>query len=727
MLFSTVFSSAAEPYDTYTYSIDGETLKSPPAFSAVDNFDAVDMKIKDLAPTKGNFGNEIADITTDNLGNVYISDSDNNRIIVLNKYYEAIHIISEYEELGQKKQLNKPAGIFVSNPEITVDGSSYIFVCNTGVTSTGAERGEIVVFDRNFNYVRTIVKPESKILKEEAFKPHAVAVDKYGRMFIVSLTAYQGVIVLSSSGEFSGFIGVQKVSVSVLDQIWRKFMSSEAKQTQVLKLANPYNNIAVDDDGFVYVTTYSTTMDQLRKQLSAIKSKSAASSPVKKLNAQGDEIMNRNGFFDPGGEVVINASDVSTIVDVAVGDQGTWTIMDTNPDSNATKQKGRFFTYDQSGNLLFAFGAKGDQLGQGSNLSGMTYHTYDNERDGSEITRLLVMDAKGTVTIYEPTDYYYAIMNALEAESSNNHAQSRVAWENVLSYNNNFDLAYIGIGKAYYNQGDYANAMEYLERSYETKIWSKASSAAGDQMMKVWLFPTIILIIAVVVLFFKFLGYAKKINKATSLKVGRKSFVEELLYAFHLVFHPFDGFWDLKHEQRGSVRAGSVILALTGASLFYQSIGRGYPFNPRGDSMNIFAIFALLALVFFLFCISNWCLTTLFEGEGSFKDIYIAATYSLAPLPLFLIISTIMTNVLTVEAQSIITLISAIGYVWVGILLFFGTMVTHDYSMNKNFVTVLGTILAMLIIAFIAVLFISLVTKMLGFVVAIFAEIGNRM
>ena len=727
MLFSTVFSSAAEPYDTYTYSIDGETLKSPPAFSAKDDFDAIDMKIKLLDPAKGSFGNKLSDITTDEKGNIYISDSANNRIVVLNKKYEAIHIIKDYDYFGQKKSLKDPKGIFVSDPSIMADGSSYIYVCNTGINAKGEEIGEVVVFDRNYQYVKTVVKPQSDILKETAFKPHAVAVDKYGRMFIVSLTADEGAIVLSASGEFTGFIGVQKVSTTLLEQIWNKFLSSEAKKTQVRKLANPYNNIAVDDEGFVYVTTYSTKTEDLKKQFASIKNKSAAASPVKKLNAQGDEIMNRNGFFDPGGEVVLNIEDVSTIVDVVVGEEGTWTILDTNPSSNTAKQKGRFFTYDQSGNLLFAFGASGDQLGQGSNLAGITYHVFENEDTGVVTTRFIAMDSRGTITVYEPTDYYYAIIDALKAESGNNHAESRVAWENVLSYNNNFDLAYIGIGKALYNQGDYAGAMEYLEKSYETKVWSKASAAAGDQMMKVWLFPIIIAIIVVVVLFFKFLGYAKEKNKATSIKPGPRTFVEELLFAFHLVFHPFDGFWDLKHEKRGSVRAGTVILVLTGLALFYQSIGRGYPFNPRGESMNIFAIFGILALVFFLFCISNWCLTTLFEGEGSFKDIYIAATYSLAPLPLFLIISTIMTNVLNIEAQSIISLISSIGYIWVGILLFFGMMVTHDYTMGKNFITILGTILAMLIIAFISVLFISLVAKMIGFVAAIFAEVGNRM
>ncbi len=724
LIVGTVFSSAVEPYDTYTYSIDGEPLKSPAAFSAIDDFDAVDMKISAIDPQNPVFSNKgrPTDIVADHEGRIYISDTYNNRIVILNKYYEAIHIISTYRnKIGQTKALSTPKGIFVTDPNLMTDGSSYIYVCNRGVNDIGEEVGEVVIFDREtFEYVDTIDKPESQILEADAFQPDAIAVDKYGRIFITSMSAYEGVIVLSSDGAFTGFIGAQEVTVDILDLIWRKFfMSQEQLESQALELATPYNNITVDADGFVYVTTNATEAEDLKNQFSAIKSKKATFSPIKKLNAQGKEILNRNGFFDPGGEVVINSKDVSTIVDVAIGAGDTWTILD--------QKRSRFFTYDQSGNLLFAFGGTGDQLGQGSNLIGITYQVIEDSKTGKEVHRLLSFSQSGIITVYEPTEYYYSIIDALESESKNDYVQSRLSWDTVRSQNNNFDLAYIGIGKALYHQGKYDEAMDYLESAYETDVWSKASGAAGKDFMTVWLFPVLILIIAVIVLFFKFLGYAKRVNKETALVVGRKSYWQEMLYAFHLVFHPFDGFWDLKHEKRGSVRAATTILAITGVALFYQSIGKGYPFNPRGESMNILLLFGILIAVFFLFIVANWCLTTLFEGEGSFKDIYIATAYSLAPAPLFLIISTILTNVLTIEAQSIVSLISSIGWIWVGILIFFGTLVTHDYPMKKNFVTILGTLLAMLVIAFLIALFFSLVAKMIGFVTAIFTEVGNRM
>ena len=60
-------------------------------------------------------------------------------------------------------------------------------------------------------------------------------------------------------------------------------------------------------------------------------------------------------------------------------------------------------------------------------------------------------------------------------------------------------------------------------------------------------------------------------------------------------------------------------------------------------------------------------------------------------------------------------------------MLFFGTLVTHDYSLGKNVLIVLCTIVAMLVIMFVIILFSGLVAKMVTFIVAIFTEIRNRM
>ena len=75
---------------------------------------------------------------------------------------------------------------------------------------------------------------------------------------------------------------------------------------------------------------------------------------------------------------------------------------------------------------------------------------------------------------------------------------------------------------------------------------------------------------------------------------------------------------------------------------------------------------------------------------------------------------------------SIITFIGTLAFIWVGILLFFGTMVTHDYSLFKNLIIILCTIVAMAVIVFIVLLFSMLLTKLVSLVTNLITEIQYR-
>lgn len=713
MLFGTITASAFNSYDTYTYSIDGEPLKSPPAYNPYDELTAEDMSISKIANGGSETLGAVSDIVTDSKGNVYLADPTNNRIVILNKYYTATGILTSYYFNGQTHKFSKPQGIYAAELE---DGYR-LYICDT-------ENKKIVIFDENYECINVIDPPTTELVPKAFYTPTAIAVDKYGRMFVVSPDCADGIIVMSSNGDFNGLIGAQKVTPSILEAIWRRFQSEEQRRTQAANISSSYNNITVDEYGFVYVTIKIKEEDQSR-QMAALKTKKADYSPVKKLNSAGVEIMKRNGFFDPGGEVV-SASygttnlGVSSIIDVAVGENGTWSIID--------EKRSRIFTYDQNGNLLFAFGDKGDQFGNIDTIKAITYQTVKDEND-EEKNYLLAIDSAGAnskLVVYAPTQYCETIMQALECENNNDYDGSMYYWEEVLKRNNNFDLAYIGIGKALYNKAEYDEAMEMFKYAYETTQYSKAFAEMRKGIIGRMIFPIAILVVAVVVLFLKLLGWAKKKNKATALKVGKRTFGEELVYAFYVPFHPFDSFYDLKHEKRGSVKAGLTIMGITILAFFYQAVGRGYMFNPRETYSSIFTQVLSIAVPVLLWCVGNWCLTTLFDGEGGFRDIFIATTYALAPLPLFVIISTVLTNVLTVSEGSIVSLLVTIGYIWVGFLLFFGMLVTHDYTLKKNILITLCTILAMVVIMFVVILFSSLLLKMITFVSAIIQEIANR-
>ena len=127
MIFGTVYSSAYEPYDTYTYSIDGIPMKSPTAYSAEAVYDTIDMGIEKLDPSKPDM-NLPSDIVTDELGNVYIADKGNDRIVVLDKYFKAQRLITTYvDSTGTTRSFKAPQGLFVSH---TASGESNIYVCD---------------------------------------------------------------------------------------------------------------------------------------------------------------------------------------------------------------------------------------------------------------------------------------------------------------------------------------------------------------------------------------------------------------------------------------------------------------------------------------------------------------------------------------------------------------------------------------------------------------------
>lgn len=687
--------SAATPYATYTYSAGGQVLTSPAAYVPDTLVDAAYMGIAGFDDPRDMF------VGPD--GKVYFVLGSANKVVVCDRYCKYLFEITSFtNEHGVPDTFANPSGVFVNEENI--------FVCDT-------DNNRIIMFDTEGNYQKIISKPVSNLFEEGSiYKPVACVVDDYGRLFVVSSTTYQGIIVLNTNGDFFGFIGAQKVSISALDILWRKIQTDEQREQSEEYVSTEFNNISIDGDNFIYVTTSSISEADQQGAINA-KSKASDFAPVKKLNASGRDVMKRNGFYPPSGEVRVtnistaNITGASKIIDVAIGPEGTWSIID--------EKRSKVFTYDENGNLLFTFGDKGTQTGNVDSVEAIAYQ-------GSDI--LLLDKTNDNIVIYRRTEYADLLITALQHDNERKYDMTIDDWTEILKRNNNFDAAYIQIGKALYRQGKYEEAMQYYQYAYDTENYSEAYKEVRKQWANsyFWILPIVIVAACLVVA--KFFGFAAKVNKRTALKVGRKSLKEEILYAFHVIFHPFDGFWDLKHEQRGSVRSAFVILLATVVVYFYNSIGTGYIFNPRpSTTFNIMGAISAVVAPLLLWTVANWCLTTLFEGEGSMKDVFVACCYCLTPLPLLILPATIASNFLTLNEGGLVNLLSSFAYIWLGLLLFFAMMVTHDYSVGKNILTCVATIVGMAFIMFLGILFSSLMAKIVSFVTNIIEEINYRL
>ena len=174
------------------------------------------------------------------------------------------------------------------------------------------------------------------------------------------------------------------------------------------------------------------------------------------------------------------------------------------------------------------------------------------------------------------------------------------------------------------------------------------------------------------------------------------------------------------------MKGALLILLLTILAFIYNSLGRGYLFNPYGGGTSfIFETISILLPVL-LWVTANWCLTTLFDGEGNFKDIFVSSSYALFPLILFLVPVTLLTNVASLDESKMISLLLTLSFVWLGMLLFFGMATTHGYSMGKNVLITIFTIVGMMFIMFIILLFSNLIQQMVSFVADIITEVSLR-
>ncbi len=696
MLAPSVF--AAVPYSTYTYDIDGFMALSPDAYVPDRLIDSEDLTLE--IPLSG-----VKDIFVDPKGWVYLADTKNNRIVVVDDNWQTQYGISAfYNDNGVYDTLNAPEGVFVNQIEIYVADS---------------QNHRIVVFDRDTgDFKRIIPQPESEVFPEgHIYTPVALSVDTAGRIYVVSSTTTYGIISMQADGTFLGFLGAQKTTPSAFDIFWRRFQTKAQRAQSTQYVPTEYNNITIDDTGFIYVTT--STIDEQAQQ-SAIDNKdtSADYAPVKKLNPNGADIMNRNGFYPPSGEVMvapmamdgISIIGPSKVIDVAVGEAGMWSIID--------EKRSKVFTYDQDGNLLYIFGDKGSQLGNIANIQSICYKGSD----------LLIFDkSNDTVTVYKRTEYGELLVKALQNTEDRKYDQAVIYWEQILQRNSNFDMAYIGIGDSYSRQGMYEEAMNMYKYAYAVEDYSNAFKQIRKDWMEKWIILVPIVIVVFFVLVGKFFKYANKVNVAGQKMKDKRTLKEALLYGFHIIMHPFDGFWDMKHEKRGNMKASLIIVAATIVAFIYKSSGTAYIFNPYSTGISYIGEAVGVITPYVLWCVSNWCLTTLFEGEGSMKDIFMATGYAMLPIPMTMIPATAISNVLLFEEGQIITLINAIGFVWAGFLIFFAMSVIHDYAIGKNVITCIGTIVGMAIIIFLGVLFSGLVTKIVTFVYNIYVELSYRL
>ncbi|MBR6381014.1 MAG: YIP1 family protein [Lachnospiraceae bacterium] len=202
---------------------------------------------------------------------------------------------------------------------------------------------------------------------------------------------------------------------------------------------------------------------------------------------------------------------------------------------------------------------------------------------------------------------------------------------------------------------------------------------------------------------------------------------EKWRYLFYTISHPMDGFYWIRHQERGSVALAVFLVILFSACFTANRLLASFVVSDI-DERTVNSAYELLTvlILYILLCVSNWSVTCLMNGEGRLKDIAIAIGYGTFPISVVFVIATIVSQFVADDEQAFYTLILAVGIAYGLILILIGIMQVHNYTMGKTLVTLLLTLAAFLVIVFLILLMTNLMGMVYNFFHSIYTELIFR-
>ena len=391
---------------------------------------------------------------------LYIVDTFNNRIIQV-EYRDSkasVKRIIDHVSGGNPETFNTPYDVFV-------DPDGNIYVADFG-------NMRVVMMDKDLNWIKEFTKPSDATFDQGLdFLPKKITVDVAGRLYALVTNVNKGIVKYEADTTFNGFIGATKVSVSTADYIWKKyFMTQEQRDASISFVPTEYENLYIDQDGFIYTTL--TNFDQ--GELDGVNVK-----PIRRLNGLGNDILIANDKIAPIGDIWWMPGESAyfgpaRMTDITVFDNDIYVGLD--------RIRGRLFGYDSQGIMLYAFGTRG-------NIEGAFTSPVSLEHIGTD---LFVLDQlENSITVFTPTEYGLKIYDAINKYQDGWYDESAEVWEDVLKQNANYPMAFRGIGRTLLRQNRFKEAMEYFKMAHDRDNYGRAFKLYRKEWIEknaLWLF-----------------------------------------------------------------------------------------------------------------------------------------------------------------------------------------------------------------------------------------------
>jgi len=604
------------------------------------------------------------DLCYDRFANqLLVADTGNSRLVVLDTDGSLIREISA--------ELTTPTGVSFDE--------EYYYVADKGAKA-------INVYDKvDGTLSQTIKRPETPLFGlSSPFVPTKIAVNPKG-IYLVSEGATKGVIQLNLEGEFIGYVGANRTPMSFGTFLQETFFS-EQQQESILKAAPPSpSNLAFNEQGLLYTITNGD-----------------AHAPIKKLNTLGHIIMSPSF-------VVPKISAVS---------------IDQSNNIYGVTSDGQIVIYDSYGDLLFLFGEDSEYSERFGNLKSPTAITLLDNRT------LFALDSEtNAIVSYETTDFANLVFEAVDYYTDGLYVEGMPLWEEILALNGMFILSYRALAAANMKLGNYALALEQYrlaedKTGYSEAFWQIRNEWIQTYLLKLFLilFALAIIAIAIRIIYRR----TRLLDKPSLLlrRVKQNTFVQQMTFGLKFQKQPTDSVYKIKYESGAGVLTASILYVWFIALQIIGIFMTGFLFSTRNVyNTQILELVFLSVAPLFLWIIANYFVSTVSDGEGKLKHLYISTIYSLTPyligaIPIFL-----LSRILTLNEQFIYTFANIVMYGWCAVLLFKNYQEAHDYTFGKTIKNILLTAVCFVFFILAAYILYMLTKELFDYIAQVLREV----
>lgn len=561
-----------------------------------------------------------------------------------------------------------------------VSNDNYVYVADKGAKS-------VFVFNNpSYDYAFTIEKPNTSLFGSSSpFVPIKIAATN-SSIYIVSEGSTKGLIQMTTKGDFIGYTCANKTSSGLLS-FFQKLLYSSEQQNALINAAPPSpSDLALSMQGLIFTVT-----------------KGDQTAPVKKLNTLGNIIMTPS-YLQP---------------------QAVAIALDKDDNIFCVSSDGIITVYDCFGDLLFTFGSGSDDR-LGSLVSPSAIAVMDDND-------IIVLDTKfNAIVKYTQTSFAKLVFSAVSYYRDGLYLEGEQLWEEILMLNSSFILPYKALAAANMKKNNYQLALQQYKLAedkvgYSESFWNIRREWIQNNTITVVLI--VVLIVIIIIALKQVYNRTKLLDKAvySYKKIINKPAISSLTLIKAYSTNVTDTLFEIKYNRKSNARSAAILYGLFIVIQILGVVFTGYLFtNNNIYNTNLVELILFSIVPLFLWIICNYFVSTVSDGEGSFKDIFISTIYAFAPVFMLSIPIFILTNILSYNEMIIYQIANVVMYGWTFILLFLTYQQVHDYTFWQTVKNFLLTAVTFVLSLLAVVVLYMLVSQLFGYVSSVMTEVINN-